>query len=325
MKALRLRSPRTFDRVDVPIPHLASNQANQIVVRGSLVSMCGSDIPFFSGGKPEITYPLAPGAHAHECVGQVVESTSALFRPGEHVAAIPDHDLGLAEFFVARESKAVRLPIELAGRQASTLIQPLSTVVYALDRLGSVQGLSIAVVGLGGIGLLFCWLLRKCGARTVVGVDPVAFRCQVAQEMGATKTLPLRANDVVQASRRNTGDWEPPQICIEAVGHQQETLNDCIDLVQQAGTVLAFGVPDQHVYAVEFETFFRKKATLVACVTPPWDRYLAIALDLFRAYRQELARLVTHRLPIKDAEEAYAAYERHDDGLIKLVMECSSW
>ena len=41
-----------------------------------------------------------------------------------------------------------------------------------------------------------------------------------------------------------------------------ETLNDCFELVRKRGTVLAFGVPDQHVYAVEYETFFRKNAHL---------------------------------------------------------------
>ena len=67
----------------------------------------------------------------------------------------------------------------------------------------------------------------------------------------------------------------PPDICIEAVGHQMETLNDCLELVRQQGTVLAFGVPDQPVYAIEYETFFRKNAHLIACVTPDWSEYLA--------------------------------------------------
>ena len=51
----------------------------------------------------------------HECVGQVVESTSDMFRPGDQVVAIPEGDQGLAEFFVAQAAKAVRLPPDLAG------------------------------------------------------------------------------------------------------------------------------------------------------------------------------------------------------------------
>ena len=62
-----------------------------------------------------------------------------------------------------------------------------------------------------------------------------------------------------------------------------DTLNDCLALVRQQGTVLAFGVPDQPVYAIEYETFFRKNAHLMACVTPNWSEYLAKARDVFLA------------------------------------------
>ena len=82
----------------------------------------------------------------------------------------------------------------------------------------------------------------------------------------------MRSIEVVHAGRQNPGEWEPPDICIEAVGHQTETLNDCFELVRKRGTVVAFGVPDQPVYAVEFETFFRKNAHLIAVVTPEWSR-----------------------------------------------------
>jgi len=66
-------------------------------------------------------------------------------------------------------------------------------------------------------------------------------------------------------------------------------------LVRKRGTIIAFGVPDQPVYAIEFETFFRKNAHLIAVVTPEWREYLSKARDLFGEYRAELEMLVTHR------------------------------
>ncbi len=63
---------------------------------------------------------------------------------------------------------------------------------------------------------------------------------------------------------------------------------------------MAFGVPDQPVYAIEYETFFRKNANLVACVTPDWSEYLATARDIFLSAQSELECLVTHRFPICD-------------------------
>ncbi len=92
MRALQVVRPRSFETVQTPVPHLSSGSADRLLIQTHWVSMCGSDIPFFTGGKRFKTYPLAPGASIHECVGQVVKSTSNLFQPGDHVIAIPEGD-----------------------------------------------------------------------------------------------------------------------------------------------------------------------------------------------------------------------------------------
>jgi L-iditol 2-dehydrogenase len=150
MKALQVVRPRSFVTVQVPVPQLGSGtlSADRFLIQTHWVSMCGSDIPFFTGRKRFKTYPLSPGAPIHECVGQVAESTADLFQPGDHVVAIPEGDLGLAEFFVAQAAKAARLPPDLASRDTSCMIQPLSTVMNAVDRLGDIGGKSVAIIGL---------------------------------------------------------------------------------------------------------------------------------------------------------------------------------
>jgi threonine dehydrogenase-like Zn-dependent dehydrogenase len=325
MKALQVNQPRSFVMVQTPVPHLPSGSPERILVRTAQVSMCGSDIPFFTGSKRFKTYPLPAGAPIHECAGQVVESKSSLFEPGDRVVCIPEGDQGLAEFFVAQAAKATKLPPELADCDTSCLIQPLSTVINAVDRLGDVEGQTVAVIGLGSIGILFCWLLKKRNAAQIVGIDPSEHRCRVAEEMGANRTFPTRSIEVVHLMRQHPGDWKPPEICIEAVGHQMETLNDCIELVKKRGTILAFGVPDHPVYAFEYESFFRKNANLLAVVTPDWSEYLTEARDVFISHRQELEALVTHRFPIQDAEKAFTLYANHDDGILKALLDATAW
>jgi threonine dehydrogenase-like Zn-dependent dehydrogenase len=287
--------------------------------------MCGSDIPFFTGNKRYRSYPLMPGAPIHECIGEVVESTSDEFRPGSMVLSIPDGDLGLAEYFVAQASKTIPLKPETAAQGTACVIQPLSTVLNAVDRLGDLNGKSLAVMGLGSIGLMFCWLARKRGASRVIGVDPVPGRCRFAESLGAEKTICGRGIETVQKMRSSPEDWAPPDIVIEAVGHQMDTVNDCLELVRKYGTVVAFGVPDQPVYALEYEIFFRKNAVLMGTVTPDWAAYLPKARELFEANREELSRLITHRFAIRDAEKAFAAYERHEDGIVKAIMDAARW
>lgn len=209
MRALQVVQPRSFVPVQASVPHTSSSNPDRLLIQTNWVSMCGSDIPFFTGSKRFTPYPLAPGAPIHECVGQVVESTSDLFQPGDRVVAIPEGDQGLAEFFVTQAAKAVRLPPDLVRYDTSCLIQPLSTVMNAVDRLGDIEGRSIAVVGLGSIGLFFCWLLKRRGAERIVGIDPSVHRCRVAEGLGATRTFSQRSIEVVHAARQNPGESSP--------------------------------------------------------------------------------------------------------------------
>lgn len=325
MNALHLVQPRSFVNIQVPVPKLGSGNPDQILIRTNWVSMCGSDIPFFTGSQRIKHYPLAPGAPIHECVGQVVETQSTRFQPGDWVIAIPENNQALAEFFVAQAAKAVRLPLDLANSDSSCLVQPLSTVMNAVDRLGDIQGRSVTVVGLGSTGLFFCWLLHKRGAGSIVGIDPCEYRCHIAEKFGAARTYPIRSSQMIGIARQRPNEWEPSEIVVEAVGHQMDTINDCLRLVQKRGTVVAFGVPDQPVYAIEYEIFFRKNAQLLASVTPEWREYLNQAADLFLANRAELETWVTHRFLMRDAAEAFTLYERHEQEIVKAVLDASYW
>jgi threonine dehydrogenase-like Zn-dependent dehydrogenase len=325
MKVLQVLQPNAFELVELPVHSLPDAPPERILIKTRWVSLCGSDIPFFTGNKRHVKYPLPPGAPIHESVGEVVESQSSQFRPGDMVLAIPEGDQGLAEYFVAQSAKTIPLPAELANCDDSCLIQPFSTVVNGVDRLGDVHGKTVAVVGLGSIGLFFCWLLKQRGAAKILGVDPNPYRCQVAETLGASRTLPLRSVEVIHATRQDPGQLPPLDIVIEAVGHQSETINDCLELVRRQGKVLAFGVPDQHVYAIEYEKFFRKNATLIAVVTPDWSDYMARAARLYLTHRNELSQLVTHRLPIRAADQAFNLYARHEDNILKVILDASDW
>jgi threonine dehydrogenase-like Zn-dependent dehydrogenase len=254
-----------------------------------------------------------------------VECGSNLFCPGDRVLSIPDGNQGLAEYFLAQASRTVALKKGIEDPGAACIIQPLSTVVNAMDRLGDIRGKSFAIFGLGSIGLLFCWLAVKRGAAKVIGIDPIASRCRTAEAYGAEQAICSSGIEVVHSARAVAGNWHPPDICVEAVGHQMDTLNDALELVRKRGTVLAFGVPDHPVYALEYEIFFRKNAALVATVTPDWTKYLAKAQDLFFSNQKELSALITHRLPIRDTRKAFELYERHEDGIIKAAIDATAW
>jgi threonine dehydrogenase-like Zn-dependent dehydrogenase len=172
---------------------------------------------------------------------------------------------------------------------------------------------------------MFCWLAAKRGASAVTGIDPCANRCRTAESFGATETKCRSSIEMIHDAQVHAGAWKPADICIEAVGHQMDTINDCMELVRKRGTVMAFGVPDHTVYALEYEMFFRKNAILIATVTPEWTDYMSKAQDLFLANRNELSNFVTHRMPVRDAQRAFEMYEQREDGIIKAIIDATAW
>jgi L-iditol 2-dehydrogenase len=321
MKALQLVKPRQFQAAEIARPKIGEDQ---LLVRLEKAVLCGSDIPKFTGVWRGLQYPLPAGMPIHECVGTVVESHSPRFDVGNVVVAVPRGDQGLAEYYAADASRAIRIPEPLIQSETSLLIQPLSTVIYALDRLDDIAGRTAIVVGLGPIGLLVTWLLRQYGAR-VVGVDPIPWRCEAAQRLGAERIFELHSERLLSLVAHDA-TWEPADICVEAVGQQTRTINDCLYLVKHRGLVLALGVPLEPIYPFDFTRFFRQNLHLIASVTPPDETFMIRAADLIGRHEQELAFLITHHFGLDRAGEAYTLYEtRAGDHPLKVLIDGTGW
>jgi L-iditol 2-dehydrogenase len=321
MKALQLVTPRQFRTVEIARPDVGDKQ---VLVRLGKVVLCGSDIPKFTGMWRGLQYPLPAGMPIHECTGTVVESHSPRFDVGDVVVAVPRGDQGLAEYYAADASRTIRIPAPLIQSETSLLIQPLSTVVYALDRLGDIADRTAIVVGLGPIGLLATWLLRQYGAH-VVGVDPISWRCEAAQRLGAGRTFEVHSDRLV-SQLAHDGTWEPADICVEAAGQQTRTINDCLYLVKRWGLVLALGIPLEPIYPFDYTRFFRHNLHLIGSVTPPDETFMIRAAEMVGRHEQELAFLITHRFGLDKAAEAYTLYEtRAGDHPLKILIDGTGW
>ncbi len=321
MKALQLVKPRQFRTVGIARPKIGKDQ---LLVRLERAVLCGSDIPKFTGLWRGLQYPLPAGMPIHECIGTVVESRSPRLDVGDVVVAVPRGDQGLAEYYAADANRTIRIPEPLIPSETSLLIQPLSTVIYGLDRLGDVAGRTTIVVGLGPIGLLATWLLRQYGAR-VVGVDPIAWRCEAAQRLGATRTIELHSDRLVSLIGHDD-TWEAADICVETVGQQTRTINDCLYLVKHRGLVLALGVPLEPVYPFDYTRFFRQNLQLIGSVTPPDETYMIRAADLVGRHEGELAFLITHRFGMDKVGQAFTLYEtRAGDHPLKVMIDGTDW
>jgi len=182
VKAARLVGPHTFriEEHDDPVP-----QDGEVLIRLQRLSICGSDMRHFRQVLPEEDYPLPVGRHCHECVGVVEESRCDEFTEGQHVIVLPTEMQGLTELLVSSPKRIV--PLADGGDLTSLVMcQPMGTVMYSCSRIGSVLGKTVVIQGAGAIGLAFTYLLAKQGAEHVINIDPLQYRLDKSQEIGAT-------------------------------------------------------------------------------------------------------------------------------------------
>lgn len=207
MKAAVVTEPGVLVITDVPSP---VPRDHEVIVQVDTCGICGTDVHVLDGDYGVVRYPVIPG---HEFAGTVTAVGAAVrgLEVGTLVAVDPmDYcdacemcrsgwtnmctnggGLGttapgaLAEYVAVNGARCEPLPPGLSLELAS-LVEPLSCVLHALDRLGPVLGADTLVLGSGPIGLLLTSLLSMAGA-TVDVVDRNPARLAFAPKFGATR------------------------------------------------------------------------------------------------------------------------------------------
>lgn len=306
--------------VDIDEPRLSREDTRKIIFQPEIACLCGSDLPFFV--EDQSAYPLVDGLSLHEMIGTVVDSTGERFRPGDRVLAVPINQIGLFERFALTEARVIpldpRRPPEIA-----MLSQPLGTAIYALRKLPSLIDLNVVVVGQGPMGQIFDACLRNLGARQIIALDRVPSRLEMSPRMGATAAIDVTREDPIAAVARLTGD-RMADVVIEAVGHENQTLNLCIDLCAQEGKIFSFGVPPEKIDGLQWRKLFFKNITVHTSVNPDFQRDFPLAMRWISEGRIDLSPLITHRFPLKDIQKAYETFRDKKDGALKVLVEFPS-
>ena len=322
MRAGQIVAPRQIEIIDIDQPNLADYPDGTIMIKTVHSAICGSDMPSFVLEHPAESYPLQPGLSIHEAIGVVTDSKSDKFRVGDEVLALPRHIGGLSEYFLSDES--VTLPLTDFPRKDCILMsQPLGTVVWACRKLPNLLNLDTVIIGQGPMGLLFSHTISNLGARTVITSDLVDFRLSVSKKMRATHTVNPAKEDLVAAVAEIT-DGRMADLVIEVVGHQTETINQCLQLLKRGGTLLAFGVPDDEVYDFHFADFFRKNLQFIGSVGPDAPNDFPLAMDMIAQGRFDVSPIITHHLPFTEAQLGFEMALNKKDEAVKIVFDYES-
>jgi threonine dehydrogenase-like Zn-dependent dehydrogenase len=204
-----------------------------------------------------------------------------------------------------------RVPEGLSDELALFAGDALATGHHATRSI--TPGQSVAVLGLGPVGLCAVQAARIAGAAQVLAIDTVAERLALAERFGAipvhlTEEAP---RDVIKRLTEGRG----VELAVEAVGSAQ-ALELALRLVAKCGTVNVIGVHSQPA-EVHMGLAWLKSLTLEmghANVLGHLDKVLA----LLERGRLDPGPIVTHRMRLDQAAEAYSIYDRRE--ALKIVL-----
>jgi len=343
MRALTFQAPGEVRLEEVAEPRL-SDPADAIV-RVESSGVCGSDLHIYHG-----RVWIEPGfVLGHELVGTVLEVGDDVrsVKPGDRVLSCFHTACGTCFYCLRGEyhhcahgrtfghGKALG---DLPGAQAEQVLVPnadmtlrvvpegvadelalfagdvMGTGFHAIDSGGVRPGDSVAVLGLGPVGLCAVQAARAAGAAAVFAIDSVPERLDVARSFGAV-ALHLEEGDVKQEVRDSTGG-RGPDVVVDAVGHP-DALELALFLARPGATVSAVGVYAERA-EVHLGLAWIKGITLrtgLANVIAHVDRVLAMITHGVL----DPSPLVTHHMSLEEAPEAYAIFDRRE--ALKIILK----
>lgn len=220
----------------------------------------------------------------------------------------PLHHLGVSAFaerVVVSQNSAVAIPDELDFATAAVFgCAALTGVGAALNAAEIRPGESVAVFGLGGVGLSALLGARLAGAGELIAVDPVESKRQLALELGATASDDGSAG-AAERIRELTGGGVAK--AIETAGNAN-VLRAAYDATARGGTTVTVGLPDPaqmlEIPAVSLTAEERVlRGSYLGSADP--REMLPRLFDHWRAGELPLERLISHRLTLDEVNEGF--------------------
>jgi threonine dehydrogenase-like Zn-dependent dehydrogenase len=301
MKTFQIQAPGAATLIDQPAP--AQQSQPDVLLRVSLVGMCGTDLTTFRGGNAMVQFPRVPG---HEVAATVVEGGD--LRPGTAVTLSPYTSCGKCPsckrgrvnacqfnetMGVQRDgamTEYIRVPREKLYTANLTLkelalVEPLTVGTHAVARGRVTADDIVAVFGCGGIGLGAIAAAAFRGARTIA-IDMDDAKLEIARKAGATDLIHSKNEDLHTRLVEITGSG--PDVMIEAIG-LPATFRAAVEEVAFTGRVVYIGYAKEPV-TYETRLFVQKELDILGSRN-------ALPEDFLEVIRM----LEAGRFPVKDA------------------------
>jgi 2-desacetyl-2-hydroxyethyl bacteriochlorophyllide A dehydrogenase len=320
--------------------------AHGAVLRVERAAICGSDLHLYHADLPVTDVGFAIG---HEFVGEVVEVGSAVreFKAGDRVLCAGVIGCGLCNSCRAgrvvrcerRQTRVFGMNGALPGGQAEAVAVPgadhafkkipegvnveqavlltdiLPTAYYGALQADIRPGHTVAVIGLGPVGLLAVECARLFGPARVLAIDRIPERLKQAEALGAE---PVHVDKALETAMAANGGMGPDSV-IEAVG-ADASIQLALAMCRVAGTVSVIGVSLNLAFPFPMPLALMKDLTFRIGICPVPELWDAL-VPLVQAGRIRPERVFTHRLALSKGTEAYQIFDEKRDGVLKVLLD----
>ncbi|WCF09048.1 L-threonine 3-dehydrogenase [Paenibacillus thiaminolyticus] len=327
---------------EVPVPAYGPDE---VLVRVKASSICGTDVHIYKWDDWAARTVVTPNVFGHEFAGivEAVGDRVTNVKAGDHVsgeghvvcgvckacrtgnAHVCPHtrSFGISlpgcfgEYAVLRASNVIqndpKLPFEIACLQ-----DPLGNAVQTV-LAGDIVGKSVAVVGVGPIGLMAIAVAKACGSGTIIAVDINPYRLEMAKTMGADVIVNSKEVNSVQAIREAT-NGEGAEVVLEMSGHP-DAIRDALKAAAQAGRVSLLGIPSKEVsFDLAEDVIFKGLQLIGITGRRMYDTWYQLK-GLLERGRIDLTPLITHRLTLDRYEEAFDLMSSGNCGKIVFIHQ----
>jgi 2-desacetyl-2-hydroxyethyl bacteriochlorophyllide A dehydrogenase len=318
MKAIRLIQPgRALELQEVKVPAVG---ARDVLVRVRAAGVCHSDAHYRAGKSLVRPLPLTLG---HEVAGVIERAGAevAQFKVGDRVclhyltscgeclycqrgseqfctsgAMIGKYrDGGYAEFIVMPARSVFRLPEEVPFEQGAILMCSSATSLHALNKARLRAGESVAVFGVGGLGLSAIQLAKVFGARQVLAVDVKPGKLALAERFGAVPVNAAECEPVAEIGRLTGG--RGVDVALELIGLPL-TMKQAVQSLAIQGRAALAGITNKPFEVSPYMELLNKEAEIIG-VSDHLAQELPQLLEWARCGALDLSRVITRMLPLE--------------------------
>ena len=331
------KKPLRLEQVDLP-----TTEEDDVLIDVKASGICHSDVHIVNGLLPPAKVPITLG---HEISGIVAEKGKNVtgLEIGDCVGVdyvfncgtcyycrngmdnlcdnckylVLNLDGGWTEKIVIPRKQVHKLPRNLGFPEGAIMNCAVMTAYHAMKLARISVAESVAVYGIGGIGMQIIQLAKVFGASEIVAVGRNEGKLKMAKEFGATTTINTNEGDPVKMVRDATGGGV--DAAFEAIG-TVDTVKRTMGFVRKGGRAVIIGIIFDNVPISPGIDLMTPEIGLFGSSDHLKSETREV-LSLIEHGRLDLSRSVTHRLPLTEANEGVRILDEEVGNPIRVVLQ----